>query len=489
MEPPPAYGNLPEAVISRTADAPAPRREFGGRAAAWRGTVRRGMVWRGTVWRRTRPLLPGLVALCLGLWGLERGPAMWRDESVTHQVAHRTAGELWALLGHVDAVHGLYYFLMHAVFGVWDGGLWALRLPSVLATAAAAYAVAAIAGTRAGPRAAAAAGTAYAVLPPVQQYAQEGRSYALVAAAVVWATYALLRGRWVAYAGLLLLACWLHQFALLALAAHAVVAWRTRAWRWCALAVAAGVLPLALVAAGQAGAQLGWLGRPAWQDWLAYAVAAGAGLLLARGAERERVRVALPLLLLPPGVLLAVSLVHPWYVDRYVLYALAGLALLVSRWRVVLLVAVLGLPWSLWLRTPESRKDDAVAVAAAVRELSRPGDGVLFLPARRREWLLSSPEVYGGLRDLALARSPAASGTLQGTELPSTELRAALLDSPRVIALSDPPDQPRDRLPREAVKRQILVAHFDLCTHRHAHGAAVALYARPGECPHPPRGR
>ncbi|MFG2295546.1 hypothetical protein [Streptomyces sp. NPDC048603] len=417
---------------------------------------------------------------------------MWRDESVTWQVAHRPLADLWGLLDRVDAVHGLYYLLLHGLFALWDGGLWTLRLPSVAATALAAAGVAAVGRRLAGDRAGLCAGLLYAVLPPVQMYAQEGRSYALVAAAVIWSTYALLRARWVAYTALLVLACWLHEFAVLALLAHAFTGRRSRGWRWSAAAVCALLLPLAVLSAGQAGRQLGWLGRPSVADWAAYAVVVAVSLACARGADRELVRVALPLALLPAGLLMTVSLVNPWYVDRYVLYSLAGVALLAGaalprlRPRVwIPLTAALAaafLPWSLWLRTPESRKDDALAVAEAVRATARPGDAVLFLPSRRREWLLSSPDVYAGLQDLALDRTPTASRSLWGTELPSTEIRTRLAGAGRVVALLDPADQPRDPYPREAVKRQTLVAYFDLCSIREVRGARVALYARQGEC-------
>ncbi|MFD8412811.1 hypothetical protein ACFV2Q_13790 [Streptomyces sp. NPDC059650] len=458
--------------------------------------------------------LPPLLALLLGLWGAGRGGSMWRDESVTWQVAHRPLGGLVELLGQVDAVHGLYYLLLHGVFLAADAlpgtgaaagpdpspaGLWLLRLPSVAATALAAAGVAAVGRRLAGERAGLLAGAVYAVLPPVQMYAQEGRSYALVAAAVVWATYLMLRERWAAYAVVLLLGCWLHPFAVLALPAHAVTARRSPGWRRSAAAVVVLLLPLARLGARQVEQQLGWLGRPGWADWAAYAVVAAAMWLLTRGkaVPRELVRVAVPLALLPPGLLIAVSLVHPLYVDRYVLYALTGLALAagarlaaVHRWRAAvpwLLVAAVLVPfgwWSVWLRTPESRKDDALAVAAAVRERARPGDAVLFLPARRREWLLSSPAVYRGLWDLALDRSPAASASLWGTELPSAGIRARLVDdAPRVIALMDPAGQPLDPYPREAVKRQTLVSHYDLCSVDPVHGARIAVWARSGGCP------
>lgn len=431
--------------------------------------------------------------MLLGFWGLSRQHSMWRDESVTWQVAHRPLGGLGALLGQVDAVHGLYYLLMHAVFRTAGDGLWALRLPSVAATAVAAAGVAAIGRRLAGERAGLLAGAVYALLPPVQMYAQEGRSYALVAAAVVWATYLLLCERWAAYTAVLVLACWLHEFAALALLAHAVRGRRSAGWRRSAAVVAAALLPLAAVTVRQAQQQLGWLGRPSWQDWAAYAVVAALALLLARGpVPRELADVALPLVLLPPGLLMAVSLVHPWYVDRYVLYALAGLALPAGArlatargWWPWVLAGALLVPfgwWSAWLRTPESRKDDVLAVAAAVRERARPGDEVLFMPARRREWLLSSPGVYAGLHDLALERTPAASRSLQGTELPTEQIWARLVSAPRVVALLDPADQPLDPYPREAVKRQTLASHFDLCSVDAVRGARIAVYAQPGHC-------
>ncbi|MFD0266797.1 hypothetical protein ACFVGY_09405 [Streptomyces sp. NPDC127106] len=461
-----------------------------------------------------RRWLPPVLALLLGLWGLGRGGSMWRDESVTWQVAHRPLADLAELFGQVDAVHGLYYLLVHGLLLTVDAlpgtgaaagpdpsvaGLWVLRLPSVAATALAAAGVATIGRRLAGERAGLLAGLVFAVLPPVQTYAQEGRSYALVAAAVVWATYLMLCERWTAYAAVLLLGCWLHEFAVLALLAHAVTARRSPGWRRGAAAVLVLLLPLAWLGVRQVGQQLGWLGRPSWRDWAAYGAVAAAMWLLTRGSAvpRELVRVAVPLALLPPGLLIAVSLVHPLYVDRYVLYALAGLALAagarlaaVRRWRRAvpwLVVAAVLVPfgwWSVWLRTPESRKDDALAVAAAVRERARPGDAVLFLPARRREWLLSSPAVYRGLWDLALDRSPAASASLWGTELPSGEIRARLVDgAPRVIGLMDPAGQPLDRYPREAVKRQTLVSHFDLCSVDEVRGARIAVWARPGACP------
>ncbi|MCT9104190.1 glycosyltransferase family 39 protein [Streptomyces mirabilis] len=477
--------------------------------------------------------VPAVAALALGLWGIDRQNSMWRDESVTYQVAHRSLGDLWGLLGHIDAVHGLYYLLMHAVFAVWDGGLVTLRLPSTVATALAAAGVGAIGTRLADRRTGLLAGLVFALLPVTQQYAQEGRSYALVTAGVTWATYLFLRAMdadrrawWVAYAGTLGLACWLHEFAVLALVAHALTLWRLRpsgrVWRRWGIASAAVLvclLPLVVVSAGQAEQQLGWLGRPSLAMWAQFVLLAGVGLLFCRflpgrsgdtdsgdalsGDGTTLKSLALPILVAPAGLLMTGSLVKPWYVDRYVIYGMTGLALLAGavlsrtigqRHRLTLPARVLTacllagasvavlLPWSLLIRSPESRKDDVVAVAHTVEKVTRPGDAVLFMPARRREWLLSYPSVYDRLKDLALAESPAASRTLQGTELPAGTIRRHILAADRVIALTDPAGQPLDPFAQEAVKREVLREHFVVCSRTPVRGAQVVVYARAGHC-------
>ncbi|WP_243981779.1 glycosyltransferase family 39 protein [Streptomyces sp. NEAU-YJ-81] len=129
------------------------------------------------------------VMLGLGLWGLDRG-TMWRDESATYQMARRTLPQIHDALGTVDAVHGLYYLLMHPLLALHPSEV-TMRLPSVLAAVAATALVAALGCRLARPRVGLWAGLLYAATPVVTHYAQEGRSYALVAAGAAWATYLL----------------------------------------------------------------------------------------------------------------------------------------------------------------------------------------------------------------------------------------------------------------------------------------------------------
>ncbi|MFD5799095.1 glycosyltransferase family 39 protein, partial [Streptomyces diastatochromogenes] len=292
----------------------------------------------------------------LGLWGLDRG-GMWRDEAVTFQVARRTVPQIWQLLHGVDAVHGLYYLLMHAVLGVHPGE-FVLRLPSVCAAALTAGLVAALGARLVRPRVGLWAGLLYAITPMAGHYAQEGRSYALVAAGATGATLLLVRAvqggsSWRAYGVVLGLTCWLHEFAVLLLLAHAVslalgrVGVRVwRGWGCAAGVVGVALVPMVLVSRAQS-AQVAWLREPTWQTaggllrgflgpadgvyWacLGLAVVGLVGVVGRRGAL-TCAGVALPLAVVPSAALMLVSQVSPLYVDRYVLYALSGAPLLVA---------------------------------------------------------------------------------------------------------------------------------------------------------------
>ncbi|WP_406441211.1 glycosyltransferase family 39 protein [Streptomyces sp. NBC_01613] len=457
-------------------------------------------------------LVPVALALVLGLWGIRRGGSMWRDEAVTCDIAQRTLPDLWATLGHADAVHGLYYLLLHGLFrasAVFGGAdpLLVLRLPSLLATVAATGTLALLGHRLAGPRAGLLSGVVFALLPPVQRYAQEGRSYALVCALVVWASYLLVRaihtrtGRaWLAYGAVASGACLLHEFAVLALAAHLVAlpASARRAGVRAMAAVCVCLAPLVVLSMRQSD-QVAWIGGVGAGALVGFAGVTVLGVACAALLGRTRLTaLALPLLVLPPLLLLLLSLVKPLYVDRYVLYAHAGTALLVGaaldrllraggRIRTVAVlaagVAVLSLlPMTLDLRTPHSRTDDVAAVADAVRSAASGADGVLFMPSRRRVWSLPDPAPFHGLRDLALDRTPSASHTLYGTEVSPSVIRARMLASPRIVALRDPAGQPVDRTAQEDVKRRVLARYFVACHTRRVQGARVSVYARPGRC-------
>jgi mannosyltransferase len=436
-------------------------------------------------------IIPALAELLVGGYQIGR-PSLWRDEGYTKEVVQRPIGGIIALLGHQDAVHGLYYVLMHPVVEVAGTSATALRLPSLVATSLAAALTAAL-----GRRLAQAAGLSWApvtgllaglllvAVPLTTWYAQDARPYAMATLCAVGATYLLVRGMssasrwwWAGYAAAIVVLALLNLTALLLLAAHGVSLYLLRGrrpaaaaaaeeaaparpvrWRWLAASAAAIVVlsPLILLAASQS-RQLGWVKAPhlsslttlvadfSGQRDLIPLVAAlvllGAAGDLGRRhpTARTPVAIALPWLILPPAVLLAVSVLKPVYVERYVIFCMPALALLVasgltwlarlarltalggrppalavlpSALLAVVLVAVLAGPQQR-IRTDAARTDDLARVTAVIAANERPGDAILYAPWDARVIGLAYPGPFTKLRDIGLGRSPIASATLTG---------------------------------------------------------------------------
>ncbi|MEU3716456.1 hypothetical protein [Streptomyces californicus] len=528
-----------------------------------------------------RPLLVGLIpavwTVVLGLWGLSRQNSVWRDEAATWQVARRSTGDIVRMLEHVDVVHSLYYLCMHGLFAGFGPSTTVLRLPSVLAVAAAAACVALIGHRLAGAYVGLGAGLALGLLPAVQFYLQEGRPYALVAAGSAVSTLLLvnaLRGRawkrtWAAYACAVLVCGWLNWLALLILPAHLITLLWSRAprgvrvrWAVAAGAATAGVLPLALFSLDQSG-QVSWVPPLTWHMMIGPAILlaiGGLGGLLGQrtgtgtapgtgmgAAERTGAAdrtdrtgradrtdlagppglanragrpgsagtveppgpvtgspsvaaVGLPLLAVPQLGLIGLSLVKPLFVDRYILFSLLGLALLIGaligravdevarRSRpaahcvlpVLVAVALVALlPQSLAKRSPASRVDDVLAAAERTRQLKHDGDGVLFIPAARRDTWLVTPDAFTGTRDIALAETPEESGTLKGVEASPARVRAAMLAQRRILLVTDATGVARPtRGRRDRTKAEVLATHFTLVSDERIRGRRVAVYER-----------
>ncbi|MEU6220599.1 hypothetical protein ABZ845_24265 [Streptomyces sp. NPDC047022] len=476
----------------------------------------------------------------LGLWGLSRQHSVWRDEAATWQVAQRSVPGIWRMLGQVDAVHGLYYLLMHELFACFGPGTTTLRLPSVLAMAVAAACVAVIGHRLSGAWAGLGGGLAFGLLPAVQFHLQEGRPYALVAAGAGISTLLLVTGiegrgrrrrRWAAYGATVLLCGLLNWLSLLILPAHAATLVRARAgrrtrghWAVAAAAAVAGVLPLILFSRRQSD-QISWIPPLTGHTLIAPVVLlaiGGFGALLDRPREPRAGRlstaaVALPLLAVPQIALIGLSLIQPLFLDRYILFSLLGLALLIgsaidaavrgaaprspraSRWilPVIVMVAVAALlPQSLSERSPGSRVDDVLAVAAEVRRVKAAGDGVLFVPAARRDTELVSPEAFAGLRDMALLRSPEDSGTLKGVEKDPAQIRASVLAQRRILLVTDSADVAKPvSAERDRAKTAALERYFTVIADKQVRGRRVTVYERrrDGEAAHPrslgPEGR
>ncbi|MFI2639967.1 hypothetical protein [Streptomyces sp. NPDC018610] len=464
-------------------------------------------------------LVPVLWTFALGLWGLSRQDSVWRDEAATWQVARRSTADICHMLGNVDVVHGCYYLLMHLLFEWFGPGTTTLRLPSVLATGVAAACVAVLGDRLAGRWAGLAGGMAFGLLPAVQFHLQEGRPYALVAAGAALSTLLLVIAlrrpvhafHWAAYGCAVLSSGLLNWLSLMVLPAHLVtVLWvragRETLLRWTAAAVAATVcvLPLVLYSRRQS-AQVSWIPPLTWHMLIGPAVLlaiGGVGALLERprAGRLSAAAVGFPLLAVPQLGLVALSLVQPLFLDRYVLYSMLGLALLIgtavgaavravaprsrtaSKWVLPVVVATATaalLPQSLAERSPASRVDDVLATASDVRRMKQPGNAVLFVPSARRDTRSVSPDAFAGLRDIALARSPERSGTLKGVEASPDRIRAAMLAQRRILLVTDaarvakPVTAERDR-----TKTAVLRACFRAVADAQVRGRRVTVYER-----------
>lgn len=119
--------------------------------------------------------------------------AMWWDELASVDIASRSLSQILSTLRHVDAVHGVYYLLLHFWMTAFGQSALAIRFPSLLAMAGAAVLTALIAERLFSRLEARIAGPAFALLPAVTRYGTEARSYAMVTFVAALATYLLLR--------------------------------------------------------------------------------------------------------------------------------------------------------------------------------------------------------------------------------------------------------------------------------------------------------
>jgi mannosyltransferase len=120
-------------------------------------------------------------------------PSFWGDEAASVMSAQRPLPSLFHMVGHIDAVHGLYYLGLHFWIDLFGASPLSTRLPSALAVGAMVAGVVLLVDRLGTRRLAVIAGVVAAVLPRVTSMGAETRSYAIGAALAVWSTWALVR--------------------------------------------------------------------------------------------------------------------------------------------------------------------------------------------------------------------------------------------------------------------------------------------------------
>ncbi|GIF49118.1 mannosyltransferase [Asanoa ferruginea] len=461
------------------------------------------------------PWAPAALTLLIVGFQLDRAP-LWRDELATWSAATRPLPDLWRMLAGIDAVTGPYYLFLHGWIRLFGDSALALRLPSLLAMAGAAAVTAQLGARLFGDRAGLVAGLLFAVVPSTSRYGQEARGYAFATLFAVLATLMLARAvdrpawpRFAGYGAAVLGLGLCNLVALLVLAGHAaaVIGRRRAALGFAAAVGAAAVLlvPLVVVARGQAGVQLDWVLRPGAGDLLGLpgsvlqasavggALVALAALGWAVGDDRWPTVLGLSALL-PAALLFLAGLVGPYWVPRYLVVTvpficlLATVALrrvrLVYALALVVLVAALGGPTQAALRRthewPRSAPVDYPGAVAVIRANAQPGDAIVYEP--RGGWKMLDVAVAYGLgsgapRDVLVRQTAVERGELRATECADPGACLAAAGAPRIWLLTS-----GDRLSPLAMvpgsKGAALRAAY--ATHQvwHEPGLTVALLTR-----------
>ena len=412
----------------------------------------------GPLWMR---IVPPLAALVVMLGGIE-GASYFPDESATLCAVHRSFSQLQSMLYNIDAVHGPYYMLIWVVARFGGTSELAIRMPSALAMVVAAAGVAAIGRRVVSPRAGLAAGLVFAGLPLVSFYGQDARPYAIMTAFATLASYALLRaleagpgrrrsGWLMAYAACMAGLGLAQVLALLLITAHAVTVTlrclsRREQGRW---SLALGWLAAVVFAVASASAilVLGWKQRSTlifmvnlpWSTslyqlfgsntvMLALGVTLACGIAASAITGRLRARwpgglaaLCVPWLVLPPVLLLVISISSPAFAVRFVAYGfpaialLAGAALDALGWLAgaagLIAIVLAGLPLQLGERAPGGHGSDIRLVDQIIAAHRRPGDAVLYgtLAAQYRQF--AYPYGLASLRDITLLQTPAKPAT------------------------------------------------------------------------------
>ncbi|MCV7332103.1 glycosyltransferase family 39 protein [Mycobacterium cookii] len=403
------------------------------------------------------PFVVAMLTAAVGAAGASH-PSLWFDESATISVsASRSIPELWRMLGHIDAVHGLYYLMMHGWFAIFPPTEFWSRVPSCLAAGIAAAGVV-VFGKQFLPRTTAVcAGLVFAILPRVTWAAAEARSYAFTALAAVWLTVLLVtairRNRWwlwLLYALALTVSVVLNIYLILLVPAYAVVAPVLRRQKpvllWWAItsAVAVGaVTPLLLFAHGQS-FQVAWIYPLNWHNVLdvvqhqyfdnSVPFAIGAAMIFVAaltirltgrwevtGDIRRMLIICAAWMVVPTAIALIYSAISdPFYYPRYLFFTTPAMAIVLAvcivavvtkpRWIALVLIALTAAAAPNYVLSQRQRyaKEgwDYSDVADLIATHAAPGDCLLvdntvrWLPGPVRALLAARPAAFRPLVDV-----------------------------------------------------------------------------------------
>ncbi len=405
------------------------------------------------------PLIVGVLAAAMSLGGAGR-PSFWYDEAATISASYsRSLQQLWQMLSNVDAVHGLYYLLMHGWFQIFPPTEFWSRAPSGLAVGAAAAGVVVLGRQFSSRTVALSSGVVCGILPRATWAGIEARPYALSMMAAVWLTVLFVHATrrdnawlWLSYGVVLATSVLLDVYLTLLLLAYVAFLCLCRhsptvLVRFAVASLLAGcaVAPFGVEAFGQVH-QIVWIapiGRRTIEDVavqqyfersppfmiVSTLVVATAVVLwlctsahLARG-DRRLMTLAIGWIVIPTTVILIWSaVVNPIYTPRYLCFTAPAVALVlgvcigalaVAPWMAAAILSVFTLAagpnYFLVQRGPYAKYGmDYSQVADLITEKAAPGDCLLvndtvtFMPAPMRPLMAARPDAYRKLVDLSL---------------------------------------------------------------------------------------
>jgi mannosyltransferase len=405
------------------------------------------------------PLIVGVLGAAVSLVGAGR-PSFWYDEAATISAAYsRSLGQLWRMLGNVDAVHGLYYLLMHGWFQIFPPTEFWSRAPSGLAIGGAAAGVVVLGKQFSSRTVAVSSGVVCGILPRTTWAGIEARPYAISMMAAVWLTVLLVvaarresRWVWLSYGIALALSILLDMYLVLVLMVHVVFMCAFQRGRTVlvpfattsVLAVCA-LAPFAIEVVGQV-QQIKWIApighrtiedvtvqqyferSPPFAILSALVVAAAIVVWRCTSAkldetDRQLLTLAVAWLVVPTASIVVWSaLVHPIYTPRYLSFTSPAMALIlgvcigalaVKPWVATALVSLFAIAAAPnYVRAQRnayakygmdySQVADLITAKAAPGECLLVNDTVTFMPAPMRPLMAARPDAYRKLIDLTL---------------------------------------------------------------------------------------
>lgn len=326
-----------------------------------------------------------VVAAGVRLYGLT-AVAIWCDEASSIITSRYDLAALWFHAAH-DVHPPFYYLLLHGWMALFGDGLFSIRLLSAIPGIAVVVIGALLVRQVASPRTALLAAGLMALFPFAVRYSQEVRMYSWLTLLLLSATLALMRWlqaahqrRWlVLYVVLMTAAFYTHYFTIYCVLVHWLHVsarslrrdtpegvlykplWKAP-WWLANIAIALLFMPwvpnlydqLTHLSQLAAGGDVGWISpitvwtlpSALWQFWTlsdgqwlphavylllpaSIAVLAGAVVLGDRSVQRFR-RFLVLYTFVPMVVVLALSLISPLWVERYLMFAAIGLPILVA---------------------------------------------------------------------------------------------------------------------------------------------------------------